>query len=585
VLHLTTGLTACYTSIQDDSGFTFLGGLDVNTSEKYLRILREQAHLLDLVFDAIILRDMQGAIIFWNQSAEKLFGWTSDEALGKHAPTLLHTQFPQPLEAIEAEVLNAGHWEGELVHTRRDGTPLVVTSRWAAWQQDPGAAQAIVEISIDVTERKQVERSRRLLAEAEPALAASLDATSRLANIAQVVVPLLADWCVVHVTEEGRLIQPVAVAHADPQKLAEANDLLRRNPPDPDAPPGAVHVLRTGRPEFYPEASEESLAAIARDAEQIELVRSLGMKSAMIVPLVTRGHTLGTITLVVSAESGRQYTEADLALAEELARRAALAVDNARLYTEAQQLNAELEERVMQRTADLQGAITQLENSRVQLLLLAQHEQTRREEDRARMAREVHDELGQALTGLKMDLAWLQKNPGPKQEDLLPKFRDMSDLVDTTIQDVRRIATELRPVMLDDLGLVPAMEWQLQEFQKRSGTRCKFTSSLEEVALDAEEATVLFRILQETLTNVARHASASRVEVCLDEDQGYVRLRVQDNGRGITESEVAGSRSFGLLGMRERVLLRSGDFHIEGTPGRGTTVVIRLPLIKGQEAI
>jgi signal transduction histidine kinase len=160
----------------------------------------------------------------------------------------------------------------------------------------------------------------------------------------------------------------------------------------------------------------------------------------------------------------------------------------------------------------------------------------------------------------------------------------MSDLVDTTIQGVRRIATELRPGVLDDLGLVPAMEWQVQEFQKRSGIRCKFTSSLEEVALGAEEITVLFRILQEALTNVARHAAATRVDVSLDEEQDYVCLRIQDDGRGITESEVNGSRSLGLLGMRERVLLRSGEFHIQGTPGQGTAVVIRLPLVKGQEA-
>jgi signal transduction histidine kinase len=200
------------------------------------------------------------------------------------------------------------------------------------------------------------------------------------------------------------------------------------------------------------------------------------------------------------------------------------------------------------------------------------------------MAREIHDELGQALTGLKMDLAWLQKHTRPKQKDLLQKFGDMSDLVDTTIQDVRRIATELRPGMLDDLGLVPAMEWQLQEFQKRSGIRCRFTSDLEEVALGAEETTALFRILQETLTNVARHAAATRVEVSLDEEQGYVRLQVRDNGRGITAEEVEGSRSFGLLGMRERILLRSGDFSIQGAPGQGTTVLIKLPRSTGQEA-
>ena len=571
--------------LQNDRGFTYLGGLDVNTPEKHLRVLGEQAHLLDLVLDAVIVRDMQGVIISWNHGAEKLLGWTSDEALGKHANTLLHTQFPRPMEVMETVALRGAHWEGELVHTRRDGTPVVVTTRWAVWQQDHGAPLAIVEISTDVTECKRAERWQRLLAETGPALAASLDATSRLANIAQVVVPLLADWCMVHIREEDQPIQHVAVAHADPQKQAQANGLLRRDPPNPDAPPGAVHVLRTGRPEFYPEASDELLAAIARDAGQVELVRSLGVKSAMIVPLVTRGHTLGTITLVVSAESGRQYTEAALALAEELARRAALAVDNARLYAKAQQLNAELEERVGQRTADLQAAISQLENSRAQLLLLAQHEQTRREEDRARMAREIHDELGQALTALKMDLAWLQKHIGPKQRDLSQKFRDMSDLLEATIQGVRRIATELRPGMLDDLGLVPAMEWQIHEFQKRSGIRCKFTSSMEEVALNDEEATVLFRILQETLTNVARHASATRLEVSLDEEQGYARLRVQDNGHGITESEVDGSRSFGLLGMRERVLLRSGDFRIQGIPGRGTTVVIKLPLVKGQEAL
>ena len=175
----------CYAAIQSDSGFAGAGWLDVNTSENNSSVLREQAHLLDLMLDAIILRDMQGVIIFWNHGAEKLFGWTSDEALGKHANTLLHTQLPQPLEVIEAEALRAGHWEGELVHTRRDGTPLVVTSRWAVWQQDRGAPLAIVEISTDITERKQVERSQRLLGEAGPVLAASLDATTRLANIAQ----------------------------------------------------------------------------------------------------------------------------------------------------------------------------------------------------------------------------------------------------------------------------------------------------------------------------------------------------------------------------------------------------------------
>ncbi len=556
----------------------------MNAKKEPERAPAHLARLLDLIPDAIIVRDLNGLVAGWNLAAASLLGWSREEALGKHANTLLRTLSPQPLESIQADALTAGHWEGDLVHTRRDGTPLLVNSRWAVWQEGDGDPAAIVEICGDATQRVLAERARQLLAAAGPVLDAPLNASGRLANIAQVVVPLLADWCVVRLTDEGRPLLPVAVAHADPEKRALANDLLQSHLANQDAPPGPAQVLKTGEPKLYPEASEELLAAIARDADQLELVRSLGVKSAMIVPLVTRGHTLGTITLVVSAESGRQYAQVDLALAEELARRAAVAVDNARLYAESQRLNAELEERVARRTFALRAAVEQLENSRAQLLRLTQHEQLQREADRARMAREVHDELGQAMTGLKMDLAWLQKHTKSGQRGLLHKYQDMTELVDSTIKGVRRIATELRPGMLDDLGLVPAMEWQLQEFQKRSGIKCGFASSVEEVALKAEDATTLFRILQETLTNVARHASASAVDVTLDEVQGYVRLRVQDNGRGITESEMVGSKSFGLLGIRERVNMRSGEFSIHGAPGEGTTVEIRLPATKPQEA-
>jgi PAS domain S-box-containing protein len=276
--------------------------------KNHTRALREQIHLLDLAHDAIILRDPQNTILFWNRGAEGLYGWTRDEALGKCSYMLLHTQFPQPLEAIEAQVLRTGYWEGELIQVRQDGTRLVVDSRWTMSRDEHIPPLAIMEINTDVTIHKQVERSRRLLAEAGQALAASLDPTTQWTNIAHVVVPLLADWCVVYVTQEGQPIHPVAVAHADPQKKNLADDLQRRYPPAPDAPRGVAQVLRTGQPEFYPETSDELLAVIARDAEEMELTRSLGLKSVMIVPLATRGHTLGAITLVVSDESGRQYT-------------------------------------------------------------------------------------------------------------------------------------------------------------------------------------------------------------------------------------------------------------------------------------
>ena len=540
----------------------------------------DQVKFLNLMPNIIMLRNIQGEILFWNQKAEELFGWKNSEVIGKSLHTLLHTQFPEPQEAIETKTLDSGQWKGELTHTRRDGAILVTDSYWRIWHHDHNISTTLVEISFDITEKKQIERSLRLLSEAGSALAASIELPDRMTNITRVLVPLLADWCLVHLSQEGKVIKPVAVAHTDPQKLAAAENLLRAKTLAADIPTGAARVLSTGNPVFYQEASEEFITAIAQDVEQIELVRSLGARSAMIIPLITHGHALGTITLVMSNDSGRKYTREDLSLAEELGRRAALSLDNLRLYMESKQLNEELETRVSQRTSDLQTAISELELSKKQLLLLTQHERTRREEDRSRIAREIHDELGQSLTAIKLNLAWLQNQTALKPREMKQKFKDMSDLTDSIIQVVRRIASELRPSILDDLGLMPAMEWQLQEFQKRSGIQCTFNSTLEEVDLVEKDATTLFRILQETLTNVARHAAASQVKVALEADGNFIHMRVQDNGRGITEKESGGFNSFGLLGIRERVAQHSGDFRIRGIPGKGTTIDIKLPMIR-----
>ncbi|HEX2728187.1 MAG TPA: PAS domain S-box protein, partial [Rubrobacteraceae bacterium] len=178
------------------------------------------------------------------------------------------------------------------------------------------------------------------LAKAGEVLASSLDYGATLKSLGHLVVPDLADWCVIDVAEEGGTIARLAVAHENPEKVAWANDLRRRYPPDPDAPRGVPQVLRSGKAEFYPEVTGETLAAAARDPEHLRLLREVGFTSAMIVPLTARGHTLGAITLVL-AESERRYEPGDLALAEDLARRAALAVDNARLYREAQREIAE----------------------------------------------------------------------------------------------------------------------------------------------------------------------------------------------------------------------------------------------------
>jgi PAS domain S-box-containing protein len=232
------------------------------------------------------------------------------------------------------------------------------------------------------------------------------------------------------------------------------------------------------------------------------------------------------------------------------------------------------------------GTSTEIEDrKRAEKILSRSFEQQRaltarlqsvREEERARMAREIHDELGQALTAIKIDLASLVSELPPKQTQALRR-KSIMTLIDETIQTVRRISTELRPGILDDLGLVAAVEWAAEEFQARTGTKCHISLPPADIALDPEHATALFRIFQETLTNVARHANATEVNVRLAYDKRDASLEVRDNGQGISEEQLTAANSLGLLGMLERALLLGGELTINGVPGQGTTVRVRIP--------
>jgi signal transduction histidine kinase len=219
----------------------------------------------------------------------------------------------------------------------------------------------------------------------------------------------------------------------------------------------------------------------------------------------------------------------------------------------------------------------QLRESHEQLRSLSVYLQHVREEERIRIAREVHDELGQALTGLKLQLSWLCGRLPSKMKLFRKKMETLSDRIDETIQIVRRIATELRPGVLDTAGLLPALEWQAQQFQKETGIRCEVKSAVRDTLWDQDLNTAFFRIFQETLTNIIRHAEATRVEVRFVETSGHLVLRVKDDGRGITEAEIHNTKSIGLLGMRERAALLGGDVQLQGGPGGGTTVTVRIP--------
>jgi signal transduction histidine kinase len=216
-----------------------------------------------------------------------------------------------------------------------------------------------------------------------------------------------------------------------------------------------------------------------------------------------------------------------------------------------------------------------LRESEDKLRRLAAHLISVREEERAHIAREIHDELGQVLTGLKMEVTWLAKRLHDKP--LVEKTDSMCKLIDSTVQTVRKIATGLRPEMLDDMGLVAAIGWQAKDFQKRTGVRCRVKLPPETTKLDIDVSTAAFRIFQEILTNVARHSRATRVDIDLNVTEDQVSLEVQDNGVGIADSDLNGRKSLGLLGMHERALLFGGEVNISGAPGHGTRVAVSIP--------
>jgi signal transduction histidine kinase len=211
-----------------------------------------------------------------------------------------------------------------------------------------------------------------------------------------------------------------------------------------------------------------------------------------------------------------------------------------------------------------------------------------REEERRRLARELHDDLGQALSGLKLQLSSLEHRfaeaSSSDAAEVRSRLGTMRQLIDGAMQTVRTVVTELRPEALDRLGLVAALEWQAETFSRHAGLRCRFSATPDAVELDIGRATSVFRVFQEMLTNVARHAGASRVDVTVEQHDDELTLTVRDNGRGIAPGVSVSSRAFGLLGMRERALLLDGTIDLLSVPRRGTTVSLRIPLANRRTA-
>jgi signal transduction histidine kinase len=394
---------------------------------------------------------------------------------------------------------------------------------------------------------RQREETQRFLAETGEVLSSSLDYRATLSKVARLAVPRLADWCAVDVIAENGSVERLAVAHEDPEKVAWAYELQERYPPDPDAPQGVPNVLRTGEPEMMAEIPPGLLEEAAVDEEHREIIGNLGLRSYMVVPMVARDKTLGAISLVM-AESGRTYGEADLELAEEVARRAALAVDNARLYEEAQ---GEIEERER-----AEAAMREI-----------------REAERNRMARELHDGVLQDLTYAAAAIEVTRvKAEGTGLEGELEQ--EMGE-VRGAVGELREAIYDLRAYSHQDQSAGELLR-SLVELNRRRAPGTTIDLSVDEGFFDAvseAERLELLRVVQEALTNVRRHAGATNVRVSLTKAEDEVSVEISDDGSGFDPET---PRGIGLRSMRERARALGGRLEVESAPGRGTRVLVRI---------
>jgi PAS domain S-box-containing protein len=219
-----------------------------------------------------------------------------------------------------------------------------------------------------------------------------------------------------------------------------------------------------------------------------------------------------------------------------------------------------------------------LKKSQQNLRRLISHLQSVREEERTIIAQDIHDHLGQNLTALKMDLFWIEKRLPRNLKSIKEKIETMKVLIDSSFQIIKEISTRLRPSLLDDLGLIEAIKWQIEEFQNRTGIKCEFLTPLEDISLDKNQSIALFRIFQEILRNIARHAHATKVKVSFKKKDNNLELKVKDNGIGIPKEKINDPKSLGIIGMQERVDFLRGNLTIKGVKEKGTTIIINIPL-------
>jgi PAS domain S-box-containing protein len=514
--------------------------------------------------------DQDFRVLRWSQESEKIFGWRAEEVLGKHPSEwqFVYADDVQPVDSVISQMLKGTERRTVTLNRNYTKDGRVIHCAWycSALLDRAGNPVSVLALVEDITARKRAEAALRFVAEASALLTSSLDYETTLSTLAQLIVPELADWCSVDIVGDDGSVQPLVVAHADPAKVAWAEEIVRRYSYNPDAPYGLLHVIRTGQPEIMSDVPDALLVSIAQNEEHLHLLRKVGFTSYICVPLIARRRTLGALTFV-STDSGRRYDAGDLALAEHLARRAASAVDNAWLYRQAQEGIIARDEFLSIASHELKTPITALHLQAQTLLRSA----SKGGVSTASLERwinklEIIDQQAERLTRLTNDLL-----------------------------DVARIRVGRIDIRLEDMDLAETVRDVVLRFEEQSeAAGCPITLHADRQTLINGDRARVEQVVTNLLSNAIKYGGGKPIEITVEADSTTAWLTIRDYGIGIAPENLerifvrferaVSSRNYGGLGLglyivRQIVEALGGVISVTSELGAGSTFVVALPLI------
>lgn len=538
---------------------------DVTEARRAVEARLHLAAIVESSEDAIISKNLDGIIVSWNQGADQLYGYKADEIIGQPLARLVPPDHPDELPALMARLGRGERIEHfETVRVRKDGSRLDVSLTISPVRNAEGKIIGASKIARNITARKRSEAGLRFLAEASKLLAKLQDVPSTLQKIAGLAVPHFADWCAVDLLEPDGSLRRVAVAHVDPSKVELAHELHRRHPPDPTAERGAWQVLRSGTAELLTEIPDSLLQASVRDPEILTLIRHLGLRSYIGVPLQVRGQSIGAITFI-AAESGQRYGPGDLRLAEDLAQRAGIAIENAQLYSELKETDRRKNEFLAMLSHELRNPLAPIRNA---LQIMKMPGVTAEEIDAARQMTE-------------------------RQVQHLVRLVD--DLLD--VSRIMRGRIELRKETVELPAIIANAVETVQPILDAQGQHLNVQLPPEPLKL-AGDPTRLVQVFGNLLNNAAKYSQGpGQIDLCAECQGQEVVVRIKDQGMGMgpdllpqvfdlfVQGDASLDRSRGGLGIgltvvRKLIELHGGQIsaHSEGI-GKGSTFTVRLPLL------